>query len=1212
MAYQIDVNKENFDEKNIENLNLEILKEITLEDQLSIELSGDERIFKFTQGDNIDVMLLSNKSIDCLYQVKNCLQNGEIIMEKKECQILLIHPQCYQLHQLETSIYIVQCQYNENNSIIQIVNQSKILDEIMIPIQPFCKSDSTFYQQTLIIFNKQCQTTKFYSVQILNQSFQNIELFDLMDLQGFTENNAKLVDITFIIQGNLYITYTNQILHLLLENREISIFNQNSGFEIKRFLFFANQKQALIAKVKTDTQQLFLNDNQLDLSSQDFLDIFIIKQNFIVYHFKNKLIAQVDSWSSNVIYLNSNSIIQIDQLPYLMAISNQKLKLIKIILPKSVISYNNSDTVQLIHATLLSTPNKLINFKLGDPNNPIQDFDQTKLYQLITNSNYYLCLSYQRYKRTLPLKLTQIVENGKQSTILDNQNAQFLSYIDHIVSAGKVLFLHKTNNDQILIIQKIEDKYIKLIQYSNSGLQNKHLLKLLDNVIKIFFLRDFMHLIIIYEYQIEIYKISDSQVVKNIRSSALRIISAIQLKYFVNYLIEDCSVMSIQFFQNWFLLGSKQYRFDCKTSLQFQKEDLYIDKHSIHYKYKLQYKQIITLKEQIYEVRNVHHNYILMFTFHDNEYHLKLYQIQQEEFLYLYTLPTYNFRILYPFQYHILTFILMIKAQSSDQDFVILIYDLRYTAVESLVKITEIDREEKLSFNFVNETEYIYQYQGQLRIQNLDSPCFTLNMSDESYNFIQDKKTKITTQSWISNLSIDLDFHLIRFNENYKLQLLNQQQSLLPNNIVNLKNIFGNIDDTQINGPEDYQVHLPLTFTNNSINCFVYRFGLCVRPTCIQTNVFDLNTSAPLEYENMAFTLIGIGHNPDTCNHAIYIQGHNFIKVNEFNLCNNNTKLEKNYKIRTDDMDSFLNYEDIRQINDLLIYKSENRVLYLAYQYYPLQDRRLTNTLQSQQLDAIKLNNSIYLFLNIEFNYFEIRIINFTKGDEKVNYDILYHKIFNWEDLLANIQTQYLLIKLIKTQIYWVNTINSQTEVRFIVITNSQFAFLIKFTFNLDDQNNTKVEQLGILRFQQGAAFTKMLFIDNNYAVLSFECNEQLFINVFDISHPFEHNNIDSTQKLPFNNYTAIERYNKTHFVMIEKIAKDQQKVHLITLGKLRVECQGQCSKPAHLKLKIQFNNGKEPKSFFQIIIIIITLICILIKLIAKQVKKIKIQLNQI
>ncbi|CAD8211686.1 unnamed protein product [Paramecium octaurelia] len=1220
-AYQIDVNQENFDEKNIQNFNLEILKEITLDDQQSIVLSGDERIFKFTQGEITDVMLLRNNSIDCLYQVKNLLYNDEIIMQKKECQILLSRPQCYQLHQLETSIFIVQCQYNENNVIIQIVNQQQIFDEIMMPILPVCKSDSVFQQQTLIIFNKQCQTTQFYSVQILNLSFQNIQLLDLMDLQGFTENSANLIDIRFNVQGNLYIVYTNQILYLLLEKREISIFNQQNGFEIKRFFQHSNLSINLIAKAKTETQQLYLNDILLDLSNQDFLDIFFIKQSLILYHFKNKIIAKVNSLSSNVISLNSNSLIQIDQLPYLIAISNKQLKLIKLILPKSVVTYNSSDTVYLVYATLLYTPNKQIDLKLGDPKNPIQLFDQTKLYQLFTNTNYHLCLSYQMFKRTLPLKLTQIVENGQQSTILEKQNAQFLSYVDQILSAGKVIFLHKLNDDQILIVQNIEDKFIKLIYYSNGRILKKHQFKLLDNVIQILFLRDFMHLTIVYEYSIEIYKITLHQVEKSIKGTDVKIISAMQLKYFVTFLFEDCSTMSIQFFQNWFMLGNMQYQFDCKTSLQYYKEELYIDMHSIHFKYKFQYKQIITLKESIYEVRNVLHNYILMFTYHDNEYQLKLYLIKQEEFLYLYTLPTYNFRILYPFQYHILNFILMIKAQSSDQNFVILIYDLRYTAIESLVKITEIDREEKLAFNFVNDTEYIYQYQGQLKIQNLDYPCFILNMSHESHDFIQEKTTKIRTQSWISNQSIDLDFHLIRFNENYKLQLLNEQKSLLHNNIVNLNNIFGNIDDTQINGPGNYQLHLPLTFTNNSINCSVYRHGLCVSSVCIgpcnspayiQTNVFDLNTFASLEQEYMAFSLIDIGYDPDNCNHAIYGQGHNLIRVNEYNLCNNNTKLKKNYKIQTDNMDSSLDYQDFRQINDLLIYKSGNNILYFAYQYCPLQDRKLTSTLQSQYLDAIKLNNSSYLFLNIEFNYFETRIINFTKENEKVTYDILYHKIFNWEDMLANIQTQFLVIKPIKTKIYWVNTVNSHTEVKFIVIIKSNFAFLIKFTFDLNDQNNTKVEQQGILRYEQGAVFDKLMFIDHNYAVLSFQCDTKLFINVFDISNLSEHKNIDSTQNLLLNNYTAIERYNETHFVMIEKITKDLQKIHLITLGKLRVECYGECSKPAHLRLsnqvsevliEIQFNNGKEIKCFIQIIIIIITLICILIKLITNQMK---------
>ncbi|CAD8204117.1 unnamed protein product [Paramecium pentaurelia] len=1224
-GYAIDINKDNFDEQSIEKQNIELLREIKIENEQSIELNGDERLFSFILEDYIDVIILKNKSIECLYQINNYLYNNdEIIIEKKECLLLLNQSYCYQLHYLDKFIYIIQCKYDENTTIFQIVNQSQILDEIMIPIQPFCKQDSIFNKETLIFYNKQCQSTQFYSIQIYNLSFQNTQLYDLTETKELTENRAQLLDIQFITQSNLYIIYSNQIISFFLETKVIYILYSHFDVEIKQFKFLNYQTLNYVVKVNKETQQLYLNDYKFDLSIQDFQNIFIIKRNVILFHFTNKLFIKVNSFSSNEISININNLIQIGELPYFMVLSNQQLKLIKLSLPKSIVTYNNSDLIYFIQAALKNGSKFLINLKLFDPNNPIQHFQETKLFYETNNPNDQICISNQIYKRTLPIKIMQIMENQKQLQILENPKAQFLSYLDWTLTIGNIIFLQRLKDEQILIGLKQEDKFIKLIFFSNGRPIKKHQLKLLDNFIEIFFIRQPMHLVIIYQNQIEIYKLGFDKVEKTIRYIDVMIIKAIQIKYFVHYLLEDCNMMSIQLFGDYFIIGKNYYKYDCKTSLQFYKNDIYIDNHSLNFKHRQQVTQIITLKEKISEIKNVLSDYLLLFTSLDNNYYIKLYLVLKEELLFLYTLPTYNYIIQFPFHYKIQNSTLMIRAKGSIQGSFILIYDLTQTAVESLIQITEIDSEERVLFDFINDEEYIYQYQGQLQIQNIHQPCFNLKIFHESHSFVQNKAIVIKTQSLISNQNIDLDFHLFKINKNYKLELLNQNEIILTDNTINFKNIFGNIEDIQIIGQENNQVYQSLIFTNNSISCIFYRFGICINQTQILRNIFDLNTSTPIDYQDMVFSLFYIGYNPDNCNHAIYMQQKDFIFVNEFNFCYNNTKLKKNYKILAEYNYLHIEIKDMIQINDLQIFRYSSDYLLFSFQFYYLQDSKLTKSFKNQVfqcIDVAKIDNFTYLFLNIHFNYFEIRIINITKVDENPTYDILHYEQQKWNDLLSNLQTQFSQNAPGKMQIYQVNQINNQTEIKFIVINKFNLAFLIKLTVDLNDLNNINFEQQGIIRFEQEALFSSLLFIDNNYAILSFQCDEHKFINIFDISNLSEHKNIDSIQKFTNNNYTAIERYNETHFVIVENILSKYLQIHLIIIDKVRVECQGQCTKPAYLKLsnkvseiliQIKFKYGQEINSYIQLVIIISTLISIVIKLVTKKVKNINRKQNQI
>ncbi|CAD8131246.1 unnamed protein product [Paramecium sonneborni] len=821
-----------------------------------------------------------------------------------------------------------------------------------------------------------------------------------------------------------------------------------------------------------------------------------------------------------------------------------------------------------------------------------------KLFHEALNFSDQICLSYDIYKRNFPLKINKITKNGITLQFLNQQSIQIPPYLLGIISFNRVLILNRFN-EQLFIGLIQDNSIIKLIYFSNGQPIKQYQFQL-----PYVFNNNLLNLI-------EIYQLNLDQIKKSVYQTKKKIIKAIKLNFSIIYLLEDCIKVSIQFTQETFIFEQIQYSFDCTSSFQFYKQEIYIDAHSIIYNH-THYNIIkITLKEKIVQVNNVLQNHFLIFTYYNDQYSAKLFLFQIEEIIHLYTLPTYNYTIQFPIQYKIQMSILMIKVRKADQGFFLLIYDLKNTAVESLIQINAIDEEDNQSFDFIDEKEYFFSYQRQLQIQNLNQPCFFLKGLKEGQDFIEETQLIISTKSEISNENIDLEFHLIIINKNYTLQLLNLSQNILAGEILNQENIFGNIEEVEIIGSENISVYQPLIFNNISAICNFYQFGICIYDKSILRNIFDSNTFIKFSQDFVQLPFY-IGFNSEDCSHAIYLKLDESLYMNEFNFCRNNQIQKQNYTISN----NAHTMKIFKQINDLQMTGLDNGIILFYFQYKPFLNSVLLNSfinVDFDLFDGAKINDFTYFFLNIGFNVIELKVFNVTQLDHHNGAisDILYQQKYNLNNLFE--KSQLIQKNSSKLQIYHVLKINNKFQIKFIIILKDNLAVLMQIILDLNNYNETIFEQLGMIRYENKAIFRKLLFIDLNYVILAFSQDQYRFINIFDINI-LKNKNIDSIQKFKDDNYNYVERYNESYFIIVEQVNVQEQRVHLITLDKFKIKCHGECSKPSYIKLsnqvsqiliELDFLNEKQiNKDKLQSFIVVFTFICIVIRLFCKKEKK--------
>ncbi|CAD8210602.1 unnamed protein product [Paramecium pentaurelia] len=695
-VYAININDDQLNETDIENYKIEILKEIKIENEKQIDLNGNEKIFSFNQNtynnnnnnnnnnsnnnNNIDIILLKNGSIECLYEIHNYIQDDEIIIKQKDCQILLNQQDCIKLYKLDQFIYIIQCNYNSTNTIIQILNQSQIFDQIIIPIQSNCQSDSIFNNnQTLIIFNKLCQTTLFYSISISNLLFLNLTKYDLLDdFSCYDVPHSILISILFCSSEQISINFHNIFVMYLLSEKKMYIQHRfENNAKIFQRLSNCESIENYIEENIT-SKQLLIRKKQLNMSSQFYIQSYLI-QSLLILHNKEELLSLTKGW--------------------------KYVKKIKI------------NSAQVLPSASLD----LKRFEIFTEQNLKFLLQSSKITHLIYKLNDTICINHRELQKSNPFEI--LIVQQKSKSIINQQNSILNLCQTQLISQQKMFVIQEQDVENHIIL-KIEDDILSIQACEQNQLKHSNKIKIKTDYINIFSFPNVLQIVIIYNYRIILIQFKNQQIIQKIQNLDLQILNCVQNFDVIYIIFEDCrkAIMKMNS-EKIQVLFQQTYPFDCKLSLQFIFNEVFITQNEIMISSKKNFKRkLLNLEGNKNIMTIVLYHYLIIVRQVQNDYQLKLFWMIEEQAIFLYNLPTYDFKITLSLEYQTYESYLMLKAFKQNINY-LLIYDITKTAILSLIRITKIDKDETLFF-ILSPNQILYYFQGQFIIQNISSTCF--------------------------------------------------------------------------------------------------------------------------------------------------------------------------------------------------------------------------------------------------------------------------------------------------------------------------------------------------------------------------------------------------------------------------------------------------------------------------------------------------------
>ncbi|CAD8105206.1 unnamed protein product [Paramecium primaurelia] len=1076
---------------------------------------------------------------------------------------------------------------------------------MIIPIQSNCQSDSIFNNnQTLIIFNKLCQTTLFYSISISNLSFLNLTKYDLLD--DFSSHDipqSVLISMLFCSSEEISINFHNIFVLYILSEKKMYIQNRFESYaKIVQRLSNCENIQDYIEENIT-SKQLLINQKKINMSSQLYIQSYLVKQ-LLILHYKEELVAMFNTKvKQHIIYPFSN-VLTLTELPLIFAISQKTLIIYRVYYPQPYFQIQKDGKyvkkIKINSGSVLpSSRLEFKKFEIFTEQNLKFFLQSSKITYIVEKLNDKICINHNKLQKSNPFEILIVQQ---KSQIIINQQNSVLNLCSINLTSQQKMFVIQEQDVQNYIILKIQHDILLIYACEQNQLKRSHKIKIEKHYINIFSFPNVLRIVIIYHYKIIVIELKNQQIIQQIQNLDLQILNCVQISDDIFIIFEDCrkAIMNINS-EKIQVLFKQTYPFDCRVSLQFIFNEVFITQNEIIISSKKNFKRkLLNLESNKNIMTIVLYQYLIIVRQVQNEYQLKLFYIHEEQAIFLYNLPTYDFKITHSLEYQTYESYLMLKAFKQNINY-LLIYDISKTAILSLIRITKIDKDETFFF-ILSSNQILYYFEGQFIIQNIISTCFNYcnNFVNEKFLFQEEFKLKVISQ--INNQILNVTFELITLSDDYNLRLLNQEQILISNNTINLSNIYGSIENIEIFPQEEYQIIYPLTFTHKEQKFLKYQSAVCYKiPQRININCFDDNQFQI--HENSIQNILHVANQKNKTFYQVYYE----LNTHEINLMLINIELDQ-YQIKIekiqipDDL-----YKDrlshnihiIKTTQNLSIFQLLNGKNYITFNN--IYHTELSSIFKvNRNLVSSYLFDSNFVFISESSQHINIMFIAITQVNEKeINYDIRLDckQILNTiipEGVISILWNLQMSLKIFQIQIEK-DLIHFEIGIFF----HQYFALLMSFKIDKKFESMPELQSTTILRYQKEFQFVRLLYVDNNFTILILSNNEiHEFVYVYDIRRRKVQQNIDSIQKLINQQYTAIERYNQSHYILISK-----DRIIFITLDEPRFSCQTLCQAIQSIqfsnevsKIQIEISDFQQNKVHrAQVSIILVTFICILL-----------------
>ncbi|CAK78327.1 unnamed protein product (macronuclear) [Paramecium tetraurelia] len=1167
-----------------------LIQEYNLTEEYKYPIAPKAKLFSFKKSNNedIDIVQLEDQKLTLLYQIKNYQSNNQLLIRSGNYSISLTQRNCFSLHYLQEESYLLACKLPEHKIEIQILNLNQQSSEEgftnktlnILDYNPLCELESNLAYSLLVIFEKNCSYSKLETIFIdaINQKIINQTKF-VMD--EYNKSNEFITKIQICSTTTLMIYTNNEILKLDLEQQDFS-----------NFLFF-NQEQYFNAKQCTDMSIVEVRDNQLkfnqfslNVSIEGFIQGFRLNIIFILQK-KDHVIVYYSYNLQLIIRKSFQQLFSLSNLPYILGVTEKGEHLIyRIKNPRFSFTYKNSSKIQILEYEKQPKFQKLLLDQIISDVEILSESSPQFLIQ--NNTQFFGSFEGSRFKihqnqiqKSLPFKIKQLYIND--TLINFKEETKLLGCNIDIRNLKQISILSLEDDSFLILFIQNDATQIVIARCTENKLQNIKTIKIQEGFIQIMNF-NLPRVCIVQENSLKIYQFENQQLLERSYAFNLNIIAAYNMNNtnILGLVFEDCNQRTY-FIDNHNLQIHQiiSQQLECNGNKQKLTPLFFIDEHKIFFKNQVSYQEQIILKETIIKAEvMLQHRKILIFTQYQQKLKIKFYSFISFELQLLYDCPLYNFNLKVPLNYKLQSPFLLVLAENSQQNSVLLIYNLNNQAINSLIQIIEIDQEH-FHFDFIFGTlkSFYYYYQNDIQIRDFETYTLFLENQIPQTSVFKVLHFSFAFQTPILNEIINWNFTEKSINNDYTIMLIqNDTLSLNSNNILDMSNIFSNIISIEVI-QQNYQLIRPLRFTHEKMTCKFYQNKCCLN----DHNLECLQNNQRLFYVfhyvfQFVHTIYFNDNNSECIIISTYQENLQMIIISFQNYSSSIKPQIFQYEIITDPV--------LHKGTDLqIIFADRDHVIFLPdkinkiFVYLKLQPAQQLFFNYSNQKNTllygsrIKDDDYVFLYQSQDDIFYSIVTISINKKNEQ-------QKIFiknQMQDQICISNNEFIepLIgfkkifpnNFQKIQIIELTLVDDVLVIELLMLFEIQIGFVIQLRIDIIKYGKCEINILQTLRYPHNSLLSRPFYVNKDYIIIS-TC--RINIESLILYDRFQGQNISlihSIDVFPQNDYLKIEKINNSHVALVA-IPNIFQEVQIIALSQYKLECLNNCNSTATLILK--------------------------------------------